>query len=61
MLCQFLMAKIRLEMSLMMIDTTTALPDEGKIQNKDDRPVIVFSAKRVRKLFCRFLMEKLGS
>ena len=33
--------------SLMMIDTTTALSDEGQIQNKDDRPVILLSSKHV--------------
>ena len=33
----------------MMIGTTTALPDEGEIQNMDGRYVIFFSSKRVRK------------
>ena len=30
---------------MMMIETTTYLPYEGGMQNKDDRPVIVFSSK----------------
>ena len=33
--------------SLLIIETTTGLPDEGGIYSKDDIPVIVFSSKYI--------------
>ena len=42
-----------------MIETTTYLPDEGYIWNKDEIPVIVFSSETAfEMMLCWFLMEK---
>ena len=45
--------------SLMMIEITTALPGEGEIHNKYDRPVIFFCSKTRSKILFWFIMEKL--
>ena len=44
--------------SMMMIDTTTSITDEGKIYNKNNRLVIVFSLECILGVFCWFLMSK---
>ena len=43
----------------MVIDATTAIPDEGKTQKKDYRPVIFLSSDVFETMLCRFLMSKL--
>ena len=47
-------------MSLMMIETTADLPDEGEIYNKDYRYVIVFILNTFYTMDCRVLLIKIG-